>query len=95
MNNFHENIKFTHEFEENNKIPFLDVLIAKEENGGIQTGVYRKETNNSIYIHWNSHAPNQWKVGTLGGMIRRAYEICSNDEEREKEVKYPQFRRQR
>ena len=86
LNNFHENIKFTHEFEENNKIPFLDVLIIKEENGGIQTGVYRKETNNSIYIHWNSHAPNQWKVGTLSGMIRRAYEICSNDEEREKEL---------
>ena len=86
LNSFHENIKFTHEFEENNKIPFLDVLIIKEENGGIQTGVYRKETNNSIYIHWNSHAPNQWKVGTLSGMIRRAYEICSNDEEREKEL---------
>ena len=84
LNSFHENIKFTHELEENNKIPFLDVLVRKEQDGGIQTGVYRKETNNNIYIHWNSHAPKQWKVGTLSGMIRRAYDICSNEEEKEK-----------
>ena len=44
-----------------NKIPFLDVLVRKEEDGGIQTGVYRKETNNNIYIHWNSHAPSSGK----------------------------------
>ena len=86
LNNFHQNIKFTHEFEKDNKIAFLDVLVKKMENGEIQTGVYRKETNNSIYIHWNSYAPKQWKVGTLRGMIRRAYDICSNEEELTKEL---------
>lgn len=86
LNNFHPNIKFTHEFEKDNKIPFLDVLVKKEENGEIQTGVYRKETNNSIYIHWNSYAPKQWKIGTLRGMIRRAYDICSTEEELTKEL---------
>ena len=65
---------------------FLDVLIKRDENGLVQTGVYRKATNNSIYIHWNSYAPRQWKVGTLTGMIRRAYEICSNDDELKKEL---------
>ena len=65
---------------------FLDVLIMKEEDGRIQTGVYRKATNNSIYIHWNSYAPKQWKIGTLSGMIRRAYEICSNEDELKKEL---------
>ena len=75
LNNFHPNIKFTHELEQDNKIPFLDVLIRKDENGSTQTSVYRKSTNNSIYIHWNSHAPKEWKVGTLRGMIKRAYMI--------------------
>ena len=81
LNNFHENINFTHEFEKEGKIPFLDVLVKKEENGRIQTGVYRKETNNSIYINWNAYAPKQWKIGTLRGMVRRAYDICSNEDE--------------
>ena len=48
--------------------------------------MYRKATNNSIYIHWNSYAPKQWKVGTLSGMTRRAYEICSNEDELTKEL---------
>ena len=88
LNNFHPNIKFTHEFEQNNEIPFLDVLVKKEDNGELQTGVYRKETNKSIYIHWNSHAPKQWKIGTLRGMIRRVYDICSNEENMTKELKH-------
>ena len=86
LNNFHPNISFTHEIEQEGKIAFLDVLIKKEENGSVQTGVYRKATNNSIYIHWNSYAPKQWKVGTLSGMTRRAYEICSNENELTKEL---------
>ena len=86
LNNFHPNISFTHEIEEEGKMAFLDVRIMKEESGSVQTGVYRKATNNSIYIHWNSYAPKQWKVGTLSGMIRRAYEICSNEDELKKEL---------
>ena len=86
LNNFHPNISFTHEIEQGGKMAFLDVLIKKEGDGSIQTGVYRKATNNSIYINWNSYAPRQWKVGTLSGMIRRAYEICSNEDELKKEL---------
>ena len=58
----------------------------EEKDGGIQTGVYCKATNNSIYIHWNSYAPKQWKIGTLSGMIRCAYEICSNKDKLNKEL---------
>ena len=86
LNNFHPNISFTHEIEEERKMAFLDVSIMKEESGSVQTGVYRKATNNSIYIHWNSYAPKQWKVATLSGMIRRTYEICSNEDELKKEL---------
>ena len=56
------------------------------DNGSVQTGVYRKKTNNSIFIHWNSYSPKKWKIGTLSGMIRRAYVICSNKEELDKEL---------
>ena len=80
LNSFHPNIKFTQEAENDQQIAFLDVLLKRGENGVVQTSVYRKPTNNSIYIHWQSYAPKQWKVGTITGIIRRAYEICSTEE---------------
>ncbi len=90
LNDFHPNIKFTHELEKESRISFLDVLIKKEENGRIETGVYRKATDNGIYINWNSYAPKQWKIGTLRGLIRRAYEICSNERDLAKELSHLQ-----
>ena len=88
LNSFHPNIKFTHEVESEQKIAFLDVLLRNEENGKVQTSVYRKPTNNNIYIHWQSYAPKQWKIGTLSGIIRRAYEICSTDESLKMELSH-------
>ena len=88
INAFHPNIKFTHETEQDNKIAFLDVLLTKREDGNIETSVYRKPTNNSIYIHWNAFGPRQWKTGTLYGIVRRAYEICSTEESRKKELEF-------
>lgn len=32
LNNFHPNIQFTHELEEEGSIPFLDVLLMREMN---------------------------------------------------------------
>ena len=88
INSFHPNIKFTHEIEKEKKIAFLDVLLKKLEDGSIETSVYRKPTNNNIYIHWNAYGPQQWKTGTLSGIVRRAYEICSTDENRATELKF-------
>jgi hypothetical protein len=88
INSFHPYIKFTHEVEKDNQIAFLDVLLKKRSDKGIETTVYRKPTNNSIYIHWNAYGPKQWKTGTLAGIIRRAYDICSTDENRENELNF-------
>ena len=88
INSFHPNITFTHEKENNNSISFLDVLLTKQEDGTIETSVYRKPTNNSIYINWNAFGPQQWKTGTLSGIVRRAYEICSTPESRKLELEF-------
>ena len=88
INSFHPYIKFTHEVEKEKKIPFLDVLLEKLPNKTIETSVYRKPTNNSIYIHWNAYGPKQWKTGTLAGIIRRAYDICSTEEKRTTELDF-------
>ena len=78
LNKFHQNIKFTYEVEHNGKISFLDVLLMRCNNK-LETTVFRKETNNDIYLHWRSFAPMTWKKDILRTLIRRAYTVCSND----------------
>ena len=64
LNSFHGNIKFTHEQENNNRLRFLDVsLITNDEK--INTIVFRKDTYNNLYLHWDSFSPISWKRGTL------------------------------
>ena len=90
INDFHNDIKFTHEAEKDGSIPFLDVKVDRRSDGSFTTSVYRKKTNSNIYINWDSHAPRTWKIGTLHGLIQRAFTICSEDEEIEKEIDYLQ-----
>ena len=78
MAKFNENIKFTYEAEHNGKISFLDVLLMRQ-NGKLETTIFRKETDNNIYLHWRSFAPITWKKGTLRTIIGRPYTVCSND----------------
>ena len=66
------------EIEQNNQIPFLDVLLILNVEK-INTTVYRKVTNTNIYINWKSFAPNGWKWEILKMLVRRAYDVCSND----------------
>ena len=87
LNSFHENIKFTHVVEKENQLAFLDVKVLRKLDGSFDTKVYRKETDNSIYINWKSYSPKSWKIGTLKGLFRRAYLICSNENFLEEEVK--------
>ena len=54
----------------------------------IYTTVYRKTTNNDVYLNWNAFAPISWKIGTLKTLIERAYLICSTDELRNRELKH-------
>ena len=75
-NTFYKNIKFTYELEINKKISFLDVLLMRK-HGSLETTIYRKSTNNGVYLHWDLFAPKNWKRSTLRSILTRAYKICS------------------
>ena len=45
----------------------------------LTTTVYRKKTNNDIYLNWNAFAPISWKRGTLRVLLQRAYLVCSTE----------------
>ena len=81
------NIKFTYELEHEGKLPFLDVLLCRKGKK-IYTTVYRKATNNDVYLNWNAFAPISWKRSTLKTLTERAYLICSTDELRNRELEY-------
>ena len=46
-------LKFTIELEEDNKLPFLDVLLLKNENS-LDFKIYRKPTNNNRFLSFFS-----------------------------------------
>ena len=77
LNSYHPNIKFTYELELDNKLAFLDVCVSRINKNEIETSVYRKAANTNIYINWHSHAPSNWKIGTLRNLIKRAKIVSS------------------
>ena len=77
LNTFDTKIQFTHEVEQERKITFLDVQIERTGNNKLETSVYRKKTNNNIYMNWYSYSPRSWKIGTLRNLIKRAIMISS------------------
>ena len=88
LNRFHESIKFTYEKEKDGVISFLDVKVITKMNHTFDTDIHRKKTDTNVYMNWNSFAPRAWKIGTLKGLIRRAFVICSNEEFRNKEISF-------
>ena len=87
LNWLYSNIRFIYEKENNSQLPFLDVLFIRNETH-LDTTVYRKNTHNDLYLHWDAFAPVSRKRGTLRTLINRAYLICSNKELLHKELAY-------
>ena len=58
MNSRHQNIKFTFEEGDNNKIAFLDVSITRVGNE-LQTSLFRKKIFSRVNLNFNSHLPSE------------------------------------
>ena len=54
-------LKFTTELEEDNKLPFLNVLLLKNENN-LDFKIYRKPTNNNRFLSFFSSHASQVKI---------------------------------
>ena len=42
LNKQHERIKFTVEIEQNGRLPFMDLLLQRRDDGSLGTNVYKK-----------------------------------------------------
>ena len=88
INNIEESIKFTVEQEIDNAIPFLDVLIVRN-NGQLTTKAYRKPTNTTRYLNFNSCHSFSQKVGLVKTLLFRANsKLITNYRDKINEVKF-------
>ena len=89
INSIDSNIHFTYEdSKEDGSIPFLDMLITPDEDGRLNTTVYRKSTHTDQYLHWDSHHPITSKYSMIGTLYHRARTVCSNPNQLQKEEKH-------
>ena len=62
-------------------------MLCRKDNKLVYS-VYRKSTNNDIYMDWHSFAPKTWKMGTLKSLIEREILISSTEELLNEEFKH-------
>ena len=74
-------IKFTHEMEESNSIPFLDTRIIEHPDGKVKLVVYRKKAHTGQYLNFSSHHPLHQKLGVYRTLMDRANGITTDSED--------------
>ena len=89
INSIDPNIRFTSEDpKDDGSISFLDILIIPEEDGKLNTTVYRKPTHTDLYLHWDSHHTIPSKYSVVGTLYHRANTFCSTPQHLQKEEKH-------
>ena len=76
LNFWRGDLKFAIELEEDNKFPFLDVLLLKIENS-LDFKIYRKPSNNNKFLSFFSGHARQVKTGKIISLTDRIFRICS------------------
>ena len=76
LNSLHPLLRFTFEKECNRTLPFLDVLVEKNDDEFV-TSIYRKPTFTGQYIRWNSFCPMKRKTNLISTLVHKALVICS------------------
>ena len=57
LNNVRPSIKFTAEVEKDGRLPFLDTLLQRRDDGSLDVSVYRKPMHTNRYLDLHSHHP--------------------------------------
>ena len=80
LNSYHPRIQWTYETEVDGRLPFLDVMVIRNQDGSLGTTVYRKKTHSNRYLHFKSNHPKSVKISTIKTLRHRAHDYCSSDE---------------
>ena len=79
INSIDEKIQFTKEASRGDgSMPFLDTLVTINEDGSLNTKVYRKPTHTDLYLQWDSHHSIAAKYSVINTLHYRAKAVCSS-----------------
>ena len=73
LNSISPSINFTVEQETDNKLPFLDALVSRKEDGMLQVCAFRKQTYTDRYLPFESHHPFHVKRGVVRSLVSRPF----------------------
>ena len=85
VNSIRPSIQFTMEKEQDNKLPFLDVLVTRTEQG-FRSSVYRKPTFTRQYLNFNSDHPYTVKKGIVRCLQHRVKTMSSDTDAYQEEM---------
>ena len=85
VNSIRPSIQFNVEKEQDNKLPFLIVLVTHTEQG-FRSSVYSKPTFTGQYLNFISHHPYTIKKGIVRCLQNRAKTISSNTDTYQEEM---------
>ena len=91
LNEKHPNIKFTKEYEDNNKLSFLDMNVNKVEEGGntnFNLNIFRKATFTGLGMNYQSYCFYNFKINNIKTLIFRAFKLCSTWHDFNDEVQF-------
>ena len=74
------------EEEENGSLPFMDIRFSRQNNNHLAREVYKKPTNTSHYVTYDSHHPTSVKSSIVPGLAQRAIMVSSDAISRDKEL---------
>ncbi|XP_072033380.1 uncharacterized protein [Amphiura filiformis] len=86
INNIDPNIKFTREEVEDGKLPFLDTLVCRQQDGTLKVKVYRKPTHTEQYLNFSSHHPLEHKLSVVRTLLHRAETVVTDQTDKEEEI---------
>nr|VZI02735.1 unnamed protein product [Spirometra erinaceieuropaei] len=88
LNAVFPDIQFAMKEEENNQLAFLVVLVCRKDCGGLKTKVFRKATNTTQILIFNSNHPISHKRSCIRELYRRVETHCSEMEDKVSELQY-------
>jgi hypothetical protein len=83
FNDFHRKMKFTIEYEDHKKIRFLDVQVARDDAGNIQTSWLPKDSNFPRMLNFNSFHTMAQKLNVANNLVKRVVSLSNSQNKEE------------
>ncbi|XP_062541027.1 uncharacterized protein LOC134209061 [Armigeres subalbatus] len=78
FNKYNPNIQFTHETEENCRLPYLDMIVVRLSDQSIKTEWYQKPIASGRFLDFLSGHPLHMKMNMVNNFVQRVRKLTTN-----------------